>query len=103
MPDDKPYGIEASDSYSEAFAALDAGHQERIVRLLREHVRFQPTARYPGLKELRGAWRGHYQFMVSASRGIRLVYRVDEDSHVVRIEYLGSHPSWSRSRDAQNL
>jgi hypothetical protein len=92
------YRIEAPGDHFEAFAALDAGYQARVVRLL-EHVRVSPTARFPGLKRLRGRLDDIWEFRVGQSQGaIRLNYTIDEDACAVHIEYLGPHPDYSRSR-----
>lgn len=82
---------------------LERGHMNKVMAFLRDHLRVCPKDPYSGLKELRGTWRGYYQFEVSRSLGLRLIYTVDEDAREVRIEYLGTHPSWSRARDGQNL
>lgn len=71
------FQVEAPDEYFETFVALEAGHQRRVRKLL-EHVQQTPTAPYPGLKQLHGEYRGTWQFLVSASDGVRLHYTVDE-------------------------
>lgn len=84
-------------------ARLDDGHVNRVMTFMRDHLRFRPRERHPGLKELRGTWRGYYQFEVSRALGLRLIYTVDVDERTVDIVYFGTHPSWRRSRDDQNL
>lgn len=94
------FRIDLADEFYEAFVALRSGHQERVRRLL-EHLQVAPREVYPGVKRLRGMQSHLYQFMVSQSDGMRLLFSVDDDERVVRIEYLGKHPSWSRARDRQ--
>ena len=98
------YAIEGSDEYFDGFVSLREGHQRRVQRFLESHARSSPThGPYPGWKALRGAQAGIYQFMVSNAEGLRLLYVVDEEHCVVRLEYLGTHPTWSKSRDRGSL
>lgn len=97
------YSIQADDSYFEAFVALEVGYQNRITRLL-THIASSPTdTNFPGLKQLRGEWSGYFQYFVSERHGTRLIYWIADDDCQVNIDYLGNHPSWSRTRDNQSL
>lgn len=65
--------------------------------LWRDHLQYTPTQRIPGkLKELKGEYKGYYQFDISRSE--RVIYTVDEDTKTVYIEYIGKHPVWRRRR-----
>jgi mRNA-degrading endonuclease YafQ of YafQ-DinJ toxin-antitoxin module len=91
------YAFEQSDEFIAGLERLQPGQLDRVMAFLRDHASTQPTTPLPGrLKQLRGQWRDYWQFDVSQS--IRLIYRVDEELHTVFLEYLGEHPSWSRSR-----
>jgi hypothetical protein len=65
-----------------------AGHLTRAPRQMRP----------PLLKELRGRWKGVYQFELSED--CRLMYEVeDEPVRKVRIIFLGTqHPQWDKRR-----
>lgn len=103
MPD-TPYMIQAPEEYWLALAELDDGHQERVLRFLRDQAQHHPRQPIPqSLKQLRGRYRGYWQFVVSVSTGWRLIYRVDDQNHVVVIEYLGAHPNWGRIRRGARL
>jgi len=95
-----PFRIEAPDEFYAAYVALNAGHQERVRRLL-EHLQVAPREPFPGVKRLRGMQSDLYQFMVSQSEGTRLLFSVHDAEQVVRIQRLGKHPDWRRSRDRQ--
>jgi mRNA-degrading endonuclease YafQ of YafQ-DinJ toxin-antitoxin module len=91
------------DEFWKVMGRLEEGYLNKVMAFLRDHLQVCPKDRHSGLKELSGTWRGYYQFEVSRSLGLRLIYVVDEDAREVRIEYFGTHPSWSRARDGQNL
>jgi mRNA-degrading endonuclease RelE of RelBE toxin-antitoxin system len=103
MAEAEQYRIEGSDEYLEGFEALPAGHQRRVKRFVDQHLRHAPGMPISGMKALRGQHRGLYQFMVSMRHGTRLLYRIDEEQKVVRLEYCGSHPSWSPTRARGNV
>jgi addiction module RelE/StbE family toxin len=46
------------------------------------------------LKELKGEYRGYWQFDID--RQYRIIYTIDEDSKEILIEYIGFHPDWGR-------
>ena len=97
------YAVEAYEDYFSAFVALEEGYQRRIVRLL-DHVKYSPTdVSFGGLKALQGVWRSYYQYLVSETHATRLIYWIDDELCTVNVDYLGNHPSWSHSRDRQNL
>lgn len=59
--------------------------------LIADHLTANPRQLHPPLlKRLIGAYSHLYQFQCGKSH--RLLYSVDDERHVVRIEYLGTHP-----------
>ena len=100
---DQRYTVRLPDDFWEVMGRLADGHVNKVMEFLRDHVQVCPRDRCAGLKELRGEWRGHYQYDVSKSLGTRLIYTVDVAARTVDVVYFGSHPSWSRAKDRQNL
>lgn len=91
------YRIEASDEVWDALAKMPEGRADKVFRFWQGHLRHTPTRRIPGIvKELKGEYKGAYQFDVS--RELRMIYWVDEAEQTVYIEYLGPHPDWSKRR-----
>ena len=92
-----PYTVEIEDAHWNEFASWGERRLDGVLAFLRDHVSHTPTARVPGkLKQLRGEYRGLYQF--SVDRQHKVIYRVDEQEKKVYIEYVGRHPDWRRSR-----
>ena len=99
------YTFEQTDRVADVLSHMRPGHVTRVMRFLDSHASRAPTTPIPGsLKQLRGQWRGFWQFEVGDKGGAyRLIDTVDEARCVVRIEYLGPHPDWRRARDAGRL
>lgn len=67
--------------------------QRTARRFIANHLRQRPLERIPGkVKELRGRYKGVMQFDIDDN--YRLLYRVDKDSRIVSILYIGTHPKW---------
>lgn len=67
------------------------------MRLIAEYLPKSPLVMHPPkLKELKGEWKGHYQFDLAGNH--RLIYTVDEEAKVVYVEEIGGHPDWSKRR-----
>ncbi len=99
MAEATPYTVEVweVDEFFAKLGALPASQQERITELMAGHLCHSPKQmRPPLLKELRGSWRGVYQFELG--RATRLLYEVDDAGRKVRITYLGQHPEWDKKR-----
>lgn len=95
--DDAPYEIIPSEDVWREIEKLPESAQEKIFALWRDQLRHTPTKRIPGkLKELKGEYKGLYQYEVTGSE--RMVFSVDEAERKVYIEYVGKHPDWSRRR-----
>ncbi len=91
------YTFQQSDEFVEGLGRLRAAQLDRVMAFLRDTASYRPTTPIPGrLKRLRGIWRDYWQLEVSQS--IRLIYRVDDETKTIFLEYLGEHPTWSRSR-----
>lgn len=92
MTASRPYRLVINDDLWDDFRRLPNDAQRNVIlEFLRDHAQYSPTTRIPGkMKMLRGVLHGHYEFRVD--RSYRLIYRVDEDSHEVVIEYIGRHP-----------
>lgn len=103
MTEGSEYSVEGSDEYFDGFIALPDGHQRRVQRFVDLHLRHTPSDPTAGMKALRGQQLGLYQFMISASHGTRLLYRIDEQEKIVRLQYCGTHPSWSNTRRGGNI
>ena len=99
---DDPYTFEGTDVVKSYLDQMKSGHLNRLMKFLGGHASQSPTTSIPGsLKELKGDWKGYWQYDVSMD--IKLIYRVDEESRTVYVDYLGPHPEWKRSADRQNL
>ena len=99
------YTFEQTDLVADVLGEMKPGHVNKVMRFLDSHASRTPTVPIPvSLKELRGQWRGLWQFEVGDKRGAyRLIYTVDEARCVIRIEYLGPHPDWRRATDGGRL
>lgn len=103
MTQQATWTIEGDAQYWDEFPRLPDGHQERVRRLL-VHLQVNPHAPYPGVKELRGTWKGTYEFTISQSNGSRrLFFTIDDETRTVHLERIAPHPNWNRSRDAGGI
>ena len=89
------YKIEVAEEVWEALAALPPGMQEKVTSFWRDHLTASPH-RPPigGVHRLKGQWRDFYQFDVDRQR--RMMYRVDDETRTVFVDYLGNHPQWDK-------
>jgi hypothetical protein len=96
--EERRYVVRISEMDRFRLAALPEPVRPIAEQFIDDHLRRHPEQRFRRhLKMLFGAdWAGYYQF--DLDRTHRLVYTIDETSNEVRIEYLGAHPDWSRSR-----
>lgn len=75
----------------------DERRLDEVLVFLRDHASRTPTQRIPRkLKQLRGRYRGFFQYSVDTDH--KLIDRVDEDAKQVLVEYVVSHPDWRKSR-----
>ncbi len=92
-----PPSIEIEDAHWREFESWGERRLDEVLAFLRDHVSRTPSTHVPGkLKQLRGEYRGYYQFSVDRER--RVIYRVDEQEKMFFIEYVGLHPDWRKSR-----
>lgn len=92
-----PYQIEIDEDHWQQIESWGEQRLDKFLAFVRDHLSRTPTTPIPGkLKQLRGEYRGHYQFSVDQQR--RVIYRVDEQAMRVFIEYVDSHPDWRKSR-----
>ena len=90
-----PYSIEVDEEVWGALARLPTGIQNKITNFWRDHLSTNPH-RPPigGVHRLKGEWRDFYQFDVDRQR--RMMYRVDDETRTVFVDYLGNHPQWGK-------
>jgi len=89
------YKVEVEDEAWTGLASLSKSAQEKVTALWRDHLQHTPKLRIPGkLKELKGEYKGNYQYDISKSE--RMIYSVDEAEFIVYVEYIGKHPDWKR-------
>ncbi len=90
------YEVRLTDEHWDEMRGWDDHLVNTLMAFIRDHASRTPTARGPrGLKLLKGAFRGHYQFRVDRER--RFIYRVDEVRRLVIAEWVGLHPDWAKS------
>ena len=93
MPD---YEVRLTDEQWDELRGWDDHLVNTLMAFIRDHASRTPTARGPrGLKQLKGAFHGHYQFRADRER--RFIYRVDEVRRLVTAEWVGLHPDWAKS------
>lgn len=91
------YKVAVEDEAWEGLSSLPESAQEKVTAFWRDHLQHRPTQRIPGkLKELKGEYKGYYQFDISMNE--RMIYTVNEDLKTVYVEYIGKHPDWGRRR-----
>lgn len=95
--DEATYSVEVwdLDEFFEILERFPESQQQRVTEFLSLHLTTRPRTMIPGLlKELKGKWKGVYQFECGGPR--RLLYEVDEQARKVRVTYLGEHPDWDK-------
>ena len=91
------YKVEVEEEAWAGLSSLPTSAQEKVTALWRDHLQHTPTQRIPGkVKELRGEYKGFYQYDIS--RDARMIWRVDEHTRTVYVEYIGKHPEWEKRR-----
>jgi mRNA-degrading endonuclease RelE of RelBE toxin-antitoxin system len=95
-PDLTPYRVAIERGAQRALRSLTPAARSRVNRFIESHLKVTPTGAYPNVKRLSGAYRDYWQFDVT--RGLRLIYRVYEDEHLVEVEHIGQHPEWRSLR-----
>ncbi len=92
------YQIKFLKGAQEALFLLGSTHQAAFIEattFLGEYAPKTPKKMHPPrLKELRGDFKGHYQFDFAGNH--RLIYTVDEDTKTVYVERCGPHPDWAK-------
>ncbi len=92
-----PYTVHIDEEHWRVLESCSERRLEEVLVFLRDHGSRTPTARIPGkLKQLRGRYRGHFQFTID--RDHKGIYTMDEEQRQVRLEYVGPHPDWRKSR-----
>lgn len=91
----EPYRLEVDERVWQALDLLPEGLQEKVTSFWRDYLRTVPH-RPPigGVHRLKGQWRAYYSFDVDRQR--RMLYRVDDESRTVYVDYLGRHPEWDK-------
>ena len=101
MADQAPrYSVEVwdLDEFFSILGSLPESQQTRVTELMAGHLGRAPRRTLPPLlKELRGKWKGVYQFELG--NDCRLLYEVEDSPRkTVRIFFLGKHPEWDKRR-----
>jgi mRNA-degrading endonuclease RelE of RelBE toxin-antitoxin system len=89
--------IEDADEYWAELERLPSATQEEVTSFVANYLTKQPTTIIPQLagklKELKGDYKGYWQYDVGEKR---LIYLPEENPRRVLIKYLGPHPDWSK-------
>jgi mRNA-degrading endonuclease RelE of RelBE toxin-antitoxin system len=90
------YQVRLRKDAENALQTLPEHIAHRAREFIGDHLRHQPTRYIPGkLKRLKGRLSQVWQYDLPS--GYRLWYQVDEGNHLVRVIYIGPHPSSYRS------
>jgi len=86
-----PYIIKIEKAATKGLKKLQPAHRRNAIEFINEHLRETPLKPIPGkIKRLRGRYQGIYQY--DLSRGDRIWWRVEPESHTVYVMYIGPHP-----------
>ena len=90
------YQVRLRKDAEKALQTLPEHITDQAREFIGDHLRHHPTRYIPGkLKRLKGRLSDTWQYDLPS--GYRLWYRVDEDTRLVSVDYIGPHPSSYRS------
>jgi mRNA-degrading endonuclease RelE of RelBE toxin-antitoxin system len=99
------YSIYIEEEVQKDLFSLGKTHEAAFLEateMLHGHISTTPKQWIPGrLKSLKGKYKGLYQLRLGG--GNRLIYSVDDEEMVVKVEYVGNHPEWDKSRPGGRL
>ena len=87
------YRIKISKDAQKGYERLPASKRKTVDRIVKDYLAVSPLQRVPGkTKQLKGAYKGIFQYDIDDKH--RIHYIVDNPNQLVRIRYIGPHPSW---------